>query len=106
MKVIAKIDSNRVLCEVDITELAMLHGYRSSYDTGFKKDSATEVGAECNLKKMVTTSQFIRGVRPQTLKKTKEQLEETIKQIDSAMETIAGLEIFNILSEDKQIGEE
>lgn len=106
MKVIAKIDGDRVLCEVDIAELAFLHGFRSSYDTGFNKDKATTVGAECNLKKMVSTSQFVRSVRPQTLKKTKEQLEEVISKIDDCMETISGLEIFTILSEDKPIGEE
>jgi hypothetical protein len=106
MKVIAKIDNNRVLCEVDITELAFLNGYRNSYDNGFNKDAMTAVGTECNLKKMVTTSQFIRSVRPDVLKKTRDQLEETIKKIDDSMETISSLEIFNILSEEKQIGEE
>jgi hypothetical protein len=106
MKVIAKIDGNRVLCEVDIAELALLNGFRSTYDTGFQKEAMTAVGAECNLKKMVSTSQFVRSVRPDVLKKTRDQLEETIKKIEDSMETISSLELFNILSEEKQIGEE
>ena len=106
MKVIAKIDNNRVLCEVSVEELAFLNGYKNTYEKGYDKDKMTEVGVECNLRKMVTTSQFVRSIRSQVLKKTKEQLEETIKKIDDSMETISSLEIFNILSEEKQIGEE
>lgn len=105
MKVIAKIDSNRVLCEVSMEELALLNGFRSSYETGFSKDRASEVGAECNLRKMVNTSQFVRGLRPETLKKAKEGMEKIISQLDDAMETVSGLELFNILTEEKQIGE-
>ena len=105
MKVIAQVDSNRVLCEVNTEELAFLHGFRSQYDNGFKNANAMTVGAECNLKKMVTTSQFVRGLRPKTLKETREKLEKALTEIDSAMEIASGLEIFNILNEEKQIGD-
>lgn len=105
MKVIAKIDATKMLCEIDVTELALLHGFRSSYDTGFNKDVATNVGAECNIKKMVTTSQFVRSIRPETLTKTKANLEQLLKQVDDTMLTVAGLEVFNILSEEQQIGD-
>ena len=106
MKVIAKIDSGRLICEVSVEELAFLNGYRSSYDSGFNKDKMTEVGAECKLAKMVSTSQFVRSIRPDTLKKTKENLEKIVKQIDDTMTTVSELEIFNILNEEKQIGQE
>ena len=105
MKVIAQVDSNRVLCEVSIEELAYLHGFRGQYDSGFRNADAMKVGAECNLKKMVTTSQYVRGLRPKTLKETKEKLEKALTEIDNAMEIVSGLEVFNILSEDKQIGD-
>jgi hypothetical protein len=105
MKVIAKVDSNRVLCEVSIEELAFLNGFRSSYDSGFSKDRASEVGSECNLKKMVATSQFVRGLRTDALAGTKKKLEEAIKALDGAMDTVSSLEIFNILNEEKQIGD-
>jgi hypothetical protein len=105
MKVIAKVDSTRVLCEVSIEELAFLNGFRSSYADGFSKDRASEVGAECNLNKMVATSRFVRGVRTETLAATKQKLEDAIKSLDGAMDTISSLEIFNILNEEKQIGE-
>lgn len=105
MKIIAKVDSNRVLCEINTEELAFLNGYRSAYESGFNKEKMMEVGSECNLKRMVTTSQFVRSIRPETLKKTKENLEKLINDLDTTMETVASLEIFNILQEEKQIGE-
>ena len=103
MKVIAQIDNGRVLCEVDAQELAMLNGFRSQYDSGYKNGDAMKVGAECNLKKMVTTSQYVRGLRTKTLKETKEKLEKAVAEIDNAMEVVSGLEVFNILSEEPQI---
>lgn len=103
MKVIAQIDNGRVLCEVSIEELAYLNGYRNQWDNDFKNSNASKVGAECNLKKMVTTSQFVRGMRTKTLKDTREKLEKAISEIDTAMEIVGGLEVFNILSEEPQI---
>ena len=105
MKVIAQVDSGRVLCEVTVEELAWLHGFRSQYDNGFRNADAMKVGAECNLKKMVTTSQFVRSVRAKTLKETRDKLEKAITEIDNAMGVVSGLEVFNILSEDEQIGD-
>jgi intein-encoded DNA endonuclease-like protein len=105
MKIIAKVDSSRVLCEVTMEELAFLNGYRSSYESGFNKEQMSTVGTECNLKKMVATSQFVRSIRKDTLQKTKDNLEEIISKLDETMETVAGLELFNILNEEKQIGD-
>jgi hypothetical protein len=105
MKVIAKVDNARVLCEVTIEEIALLNGFRSQYDAGFIKDIMIEVGAECNLKKMVATSQFVRSLRPDTLKKAKEGMEKIISQLDDTLEIVSSLEIFNTLSEEKQIGD-
>lgn len=105
MKVIAKVDSNRVLCEVSIEELAFLNGYKNTYEKGYDKDKMSQVGTECNLRRMVTTSQFVRSLRPETLKKTKENLEKIISDLDTTMETVASLEIFNILQDSDQIGD-
>lgn len=105
MKVIAKVDNTRVLCEVSIEELAFLNGFKSPYGEGFNKEAMSAVGTECNLKRMVTTSQFVRGLRPDVLKKTRDQLEKTLADLDNTMETVSGLELFKILQEEKQIGE-
>lgn len=105
MKVIAKVDNTRVLCEVTIDELAFLNGFKSQYGEGFNKDAMSAVGAECNLKRMVTTSQFVRGLRPDILKKARDNLEKILADLDSTMETVSGLEIFNILQDNEQIGD-
>lgn len=105
MKVIAKVDNTRVLCEVTIEELAFLNGFKSPYGEGFNKEAMSAVGTECNLKRMVTTSQFVRSIRPDILKKTRDQLEKTLADLDNTMETVSGLELFNILQEEKQIGD-
>ena len=105
MKVIAKIDNSRVLCEVSMEELAFLNGFPSTYASGCDKEHISMVGAECNLKKMVNTSRFVRSIRPDTLQKTKDQLEDLIAKVNDTMETVSSLELFNILNEEKQIGE-
>ena len=105
MKIIAKVDSTRVLCEVTMEELAFLNGYRNIYENGFNKEKMSEVGTECNLKKMVTTSQFVRSLRPEVLQKAKEGLEKVISHLDHTMETVASLELFSILQDEPQIGE-
>lgn len=105
MKVIAKVDNTRVLCEVSLEEIAFLNGYKNIYESGFDRDTMTSVGAECNLKRMVTTSQFVRSLRPDLLQKTRDQLEKTLTDLDNTMETVSGLEIFNILQDSEQIGD-
>jgi hypothetical protein len=105
MKVIAKVDSNRVLCEVNMEELAFLNGFKSVYANGFDKEAASLVGAECNLKKMVATSQFVRGIRPKVLQETKQKLEKLISDLDDATAIVSSLELFDILQDEKQIGE-
>jgi hypothetical protein len=104
MKVVAKISDNLVLCEVSREEIAFLNGFRSVYEKDCHINKLMDVGAECNLQKMVHTSQFVRGLRTDLLKRTKGDLEQSIAQIDSAIEVVSGLEIFNILSENEQVG--
>lgn len=106
MKVIAKIDTGRVLCEVSSEELAFLNGYRNAYENGYDREKASQVGAECNLKRMVTTSQFVRSLRPDVLEKTKKELESIIDGLDVVMGTVGGLEIFSILQDSKHIGDD
>jgi hypothetical protein len=103
MRVIAKMDDDKVLCEVTVEELANLNGFRSVWDDGFDRTRMTQVGAECNLKKMIGTSRFVRTLRPDVLKRVRIQMESLTQQLDETMETVAGLDLFNVLSEDKPI---
>lgn len=100
MKVIAKIDRERVLVEASLDELALLNGFRSRYDNGFDAFKMSEVNCELNIQKMVTTSQYVRGMRKDVLEKAKVELEKAIGRIDDSMEEISKLTIFETLKED------
>ena len=98
MKVIAKIDRERVLVEASIEEIALLNGFRSRYDKGYDPSFA-EVNSELNIQKMVTTSQYVRNMRVEVLDKAKKNLEEAISNLDDSMEEISKLTIFETLKE-------
>jgi len=106
MKVIAKVDPNRVLCEVSVEELVFLNGYKSRYDQGCDINTLSQVGVECNLIKMVNTSRFVRSLRKDVLIKSKKDLENAIEKIDSTIEEVTKLELFEVLKNDEltQIG--
>lgn len=99
MKVIAKIDRERVLVEATIEELALLNGFRSRYDSGFDSHSMAEVNCELNIQKMVTTSQYVRNMRKEVLEKAKSDLEKAIGKLDDSMHEISKLTIFETLKE-------
>ena len=99
MKVIAKVDRERVLVEATIDELALLNGFRSRYEDGFNSTTMTEVNTELNIQKMVTTSQYVRGLRKEVLEKAKERLENAIERLDESMEEVSKLTIFETLKE-------
>lgn len=101
MKVIAKIDGDRVLCEVNVDEVALLNGFKTRYSDGFGSGNYLSVGSEFNLEKLVATSQFVRSMRPQILKQAKNELEGAIRQIDEAADIVSKLEIFNTLKEEE-----
>ena len=62
MKVIANIDSNRVLCEVTVGELALLHGFRTQYDNAFSKER------EKKFKKLIRKGRGLRIFSKRNLK--------------------------------------
>lgn len=98
MKIIAKVDSNRVLCEVTNEELALLNGFRSTYDTGFER-KLLEVGSECNLSKMVATSQFVRTMDTKVIEHINKSLEEAMKKVNEAGDFVNKLNIFEKLKD-------
>ncbi len=105
MKVIANIDNNRVLCEVSIQELAYLNGFRAYYEAGFDKKTVTTVGYECDITKMVATSQFVRGIRKDSLAKAVEKIEEILVGLEEAQDVITEMEAFSILKDEKLVGD-
>lgn len=103
MKVIAKIDRERVLVEASLDELALLNGFRSRFDQGFDAHKMAEVNNELNIQKMVTTSQYVRNMRKDVLEKAKRELEGAITNLDHSMEEISKLTIFETLKESEPV---
>lgn len=101
MKVIAKVDHKRVLCEVSVEEIALLNGFKSPYDPNCKINKLTEVNSECDLQKMVAISQFVRTLRKNILEDVKKRLLDSIQNIDNASDEITKLELFDILTNDE-----
>jgi len=104
MKVIAKIDRERVLVEASMDELALLNGFRSRYDNGFDAIKMAEVNSELNIQKMVTTSQYVRNMRKEVLEKAKQDLEKAIDKLDDSIYEISKLTVFEELKESESIG--
>jgi hypothetical protein len=101
MKVIANVDSNRVLCEVSIEELAWLNGFSSKYEQGCDIRKLTTVGEECKLDKMVTTSRFVRNLRKDVLSQVKLKLEQAVTDLDDSIFEVSKLELFEIIKTDE-----
>lgn len=99
MKVIAKIDSERVLCEVSTDEIALLNGFRSRYDEGCNINFFTNVGAECRLSNMANISHYIRTMNEQVLTDAKKKLKNAIKIIEDAEEEVTKLTIFETIKD-------
>jgi hypothetical protein len=96
MKVIAKVDSGRVLCEVSVDEIAQLNGFRSQYDSGFSK-SLCDVGVECNLNKMVTTSQYVRTMDTKVIEHISKSLQDAMDKVSEAGDFVNKLNLFDKL---------
>lgn len=101
MKIIATIDSDTFMVEASKSELALLCGFRNYYDDGFAK-IPLKAGLELDLKKMATTSEFIRNIDKDRLQKIKATLASTITDIDKAVENIQAVTLLETLKEDIQ----
>jgi hypothetical protein len=98
MKVIAKIDNGRVLCEVSVDEIAQLNGFRSQYDTSFSK-LLCDVGAECNLNKMVITSQYVRTMDTKVIEHISKSLQDAMDKVTEAGDFVTKLNLFDKLKD-------
>lgn len=103
MKVIAKIDNERVLCEVSRGELANLNGFRHPFDKNCDMEKLMRVGNECEIQKMVSTSSFIRSLPDATLKKIQSDLKSTLDTLEKTIETAHSLTLFKKLDDEPMV---
>jgi hypothetical protein len=103
MKVIAKVDSDRVLCEVSMEEVAWLNGFKNQLDPAFIREHFTRVETEFSLARMVATSRFVRSIRKDVLESVKVNLEKTLAQLDETISEVSKLEVFEILKDEEKV---
>lgn len=101
MKVVAKINEDTVLCEVSRDEITLLSGHFSTSERGFTINRYMEVGSELQLRKIATTSRFIRTTSKEKLKLLHEELQTLLISVDKAIDTVDSLNLFTNLSEEE-----
>lgn len=98
MKVIAQIDSTKVLCEVHVDEIGKLHGTSGPYDKAWD-NSWTKVGAEHNLASAFRTLETLRGFDVSQLKYLKSRINDVSKAYDSVADAYEKLMLLDTLKE-------
>jgi hypothetical protein len=98
MKVIAKVDNGKVLCEVSVDEIAQLNGFRNQYASGFNR-SLCDVGNECNLNKMVITSQYVRTMDTKVIEHISKSLQDAMDKVTEAGDFVNKLNLFDKLKD-------
>lgn len=96
MKVIAQIDSTKVLCEVHVDEIGKLHGVSGLYDKAWD-NSWIKVGAEHNLASAFRTLETLRGFDVSQLKYLKSQLDGVNKAYDAVTDAYEKLMLLDTL---------
>lgn len=99
MKVIANIGNDRVLVEINKTEVASLHGIENTYSSDFNKNWM-EVGYEFDLAKISTTMRDVRYLDKSRLGTIINQLENTVATVKSIQVNAQALTLFETLSKD------
>lgn len=98
MKVIAKIDNNKVLCEISADEIARLYGATSTYDSSFRRDWV-EVGTVHELGVAITTLDTLRKFDGKQLNYLKSSIDEMTKHYDKILDAYNKLVLFDKLKE-------
>lgn len=97
MKIIATIGEKELMCQINISELALLMGYRSVYDIPAR---TITIGLDLPLTKIAQTSEYVRTMDKESLSKIREHLQDALISVQEASDVVEGLSVFEILKED------
>lgn len=97
MKVIAKINSDRVLCEVSVEELARLLGHHSQYDNNFDGRESMAVGVEHDITPGFRALDTLRALDNNQFQRTSDDLERLLESFITARNSFQGLMLFDTL---------
>jgi hypothetical protein len=89
---------NGFLLDATANEIALILGFRSSYDDKFALSSLC-IGAEIEVKKFYDTAEFVRHMDKGKLVSIKDSLTRAIAEVDAASESVNSMNIFEIIKE-------
>ena len=90
---------NGFLAELSNRELALILGFRSSTEEGFKK-SRLEIGSEVKIDKPYESAEYMRGLKSGKLRMLRSSLSHAIDSVDEAAGIVDELNLFESLKED------
>jgi hypothetical protein len=104
MKIIAKINHG-FLVEATENELALILGFRSSYDDDYKK-LKMNIGVEIEVGKINSTAEFVRNMDQNKLKNIRQYLTNAMNEVDKTVEMVEQLNLFDKLKKEEPTNEE
>jgi len=100
MKIIARVDSTKLLAEVTENDIALMLGHDSVSDMKqFERQNIFQVGYELVLAKPLQSSRFIRELDESQIKHIKLSLTSVIQNLDRTQEMVSKLTVFEKLKE-------
>ena len=98
MEIIADMDSTTKLVKVNITELARIMGYESTYDDGYDKDKVA-VGKTIDIGKFTKISAYVRNLNTAYLNKIAAQMDDAGIRVREAIALADELNCFEKLKD-------
>ena len=100
MKIIARVDSTKLLAEVTENDIALMLGHDSVSDMKqFERQNIFQVGYELALVKPLQSARFIRELDESQIKHIKLSLTSVIQNLDKTQDMVSKLTVFEKLKE-------
>jgi len=97
MKIVAKMDNNKVLCTVNGDEIAKLRGFNSVYDTKFNTSVELNIGNEIDLKTAFDTLNILRNFDRKHIKDLHNVIKKMETEYSHVLEAYQKLMLFDNL---------
>jgi len=97
MKIVAKMDNNKVLCTVSGDEIARLRGFNSLYDNKFNTSVELNIGNEIDLKTAFDTLDILRNFDKKQIKNLYNVIKKMETEYSCVLEAYQKLMLFDNL---------
>lgn len=98
MRIIAKMSGSSYMIEADEQDIAALHGFTSTFDSGYRSSEFAAIGHTIDIRGAVKLSTFVKTMDPVVLKHIREKLVSTQKEVDTLASLVEKLNLFEVLS--------